>query len=207
MNILQGATALITGSDSGIGKAIAIEFAKEGAQVVITYNSNEKSANEVLEEIRKAGGSAVVYQLNVSDEKHVSEVFAGVLEKFGQLSMRRGQTVGLAMNGADSPDAGWCAQCREDALLRRHALRFAFLVKESVGAASRHAAPVTLSGVEQLFQFLRGEFGFNPFDGGKFAGQTLEGRFVDLPFAVGLVGLIGVAVQIAHHFRDGDGIA
>ncbi|MBA4167513.1 MAG: SDR family NAD(P)-dependent oxidoreductase, partial [Chitinophagaceae bacterium] len=87
MNILQGKTALITGSDSGIGRAIALEFAKQGAQVVITYFSNEKNAAEVLDAIRASDGSAIVFQLDVSDEKQVAQVFASAIRKFGQLDI------------------------------------------------------------------------------------------------------------------------
>jgi len=87
MNILQGKTVFVTGSDSGIGKAIAIEFARQGAQVVITYNSNEKNAAEVLDTIQGEDGSAIVFQLDVSDEKAVADVFAAAIKQFGQLDI------------------------------------------------------------------------------------------------------------------------
>jgi glucose 1-dehydrogenase len=87
MSILQGKTALVTGSDTGIGRAIAIEFARNGAQVIVTYNSNEKNANEVLDSIRAAGSSGAVFQLDVSDEERVAAVFAAAIKQFGQLDI------------------------------------------------------------------------------------------------------------------------
>ena len=87
MTSLQGKTALITGSDSGIGRSIAIEYAKEGAQVVITYHSDAKDAQEVLQLIKEGNGQAVVFQLDVSDEKQVVEVFASIIKTFGQLDI------------------------------------------------------------------------------------------------------------------------
>lgn len=87
MGKLEGKVALITGSDSGIGKATAIEFAKEGAKVVITYNSDEKGAKEALEEVEKAGSSGIVLQIDVSEEKQVEEMFDKAVEKFGTVDI------------------------------------------------------------------------------------------------------------------------
>lgn len=87
MKILQGTTALITGSDSGIGRSIAIAFAKEGAQVIVTYHSDEKSGEEVLKTIETAGGRAIMFQLDVGDEKQVSDVFGRAIEALGQLDI------------------------------------------------------------------------------------------------------------------------
>ncbi|MCC8143833.1 MAG: SDR family NAD(P)-dependent oxidoreductase, partial [Tannerellaceae bacterium] len=53
MDILKGKTALVTGASSGIGKAIAILFAREGANVIVTYHSGKERADAVVEEIKQ----------------------------------------------------------------------------------------------------------------------------------------------------------
>jgi len=87
MKKLQDKVALITGSDSGIGKAIAEAFVQEGATVIITYHSDQEGALELEEHIRKDGGESAVYQLDVSDENSVKEVFGKIAQKFGTLDI------------------------------------------------------------------------------------------------------------------------
>ena len=79
---LDGKVALITGSDSGIGKATAIEFAKEGADVVVTYHSDKEGAGETLQEVENLGRKGIVLQVDVSDEQAVEKLFDQALETF-----------------------------------------------------------------------------------------------------------------------------
>lgn len=78
---------MITGSDSGIGKATAIEFAKEGANVVVTYHSDQEGAEGTLKEVEKTGGKGIVLQIDVSDEKDVENMFDRALEEFGTVDI------------------------------------------------------------------------------------------------------------------------
>ena len=65
--MLKNKIALITGAGRGIGRAIAIALAKEGAEVVINYNGSEERAKEVKQTIEENGGKASIYKCNVSD--------------------------------------------------------------------------------------------------------------------------------------------
>lgn len=87
MGKLEGKIALITGSDSGIGQATAVEFAKEGASVVITYHTDKDGANETLQKVEEAGGKGLVVELDVSDEQQVEDMFDKTLEEFGTLDI------------------------------------------------------------------------------------------------------------------------
>lgn len=87
MGKLDGKIALITGSDSGIGKATAIEFAKEGANVVVTYHSDKEGAEDTLQKVEAAGAKGIVLQVDVSDEARVEEMFDKTLERFGTLDI------------------------------------------------------------------------------------------------------------------------
>lgn len=83
----NGQTAIITGSDSGIGKAIALGLAKEGANVVINFHRNEEAANDVIHEAEEYGVAAIAVQGDVSNERDVLRLFDKALEEFGQLHM------------------------------------------------------------------------------------------------------------------------
>ena len=84
---LANKVAIVTGSDSGIGRAIAIRFAQEGAAVTINYHSNEKNAGEVKEQIEKVGGKATVIQGDVSTAADVQKMIEGTVQAFGGLDI------------------------------------------------------------------------------------------------------------------------
>jgi len=91
MSKLQGKNILITGASSGIGQAIAIRFAREGANVAINYRSGAEQAEETRCMARKArtngGGKEMVVQADVSDEAQVKTMVAKVIEEFGSLDV------------------------------------------------------------------------------------------------------------------------
>ncbi len=84
---LQGKTALVTGASRGIGRAIAIELASNGAKVAVNYAGSEQKANDVVTEIKQAGGEAFAIQGNVSDNDSVTSMVKTVLNEFGQLDI------------------------------------------------------------------------------------------------------------------------
>ncbi|WBL24587.1 SDR family oxidoreductase [Zunongwangia sp. HGR-M22] len=86
---LEGQTAIITGSSSGIGKAVALAMGKEGANIVINYHSSKEEAEDVANEISecKAGGETIVVKADVSKEKEVKQLFKKGIDKFGTIDI------------------------------------------------------------------------------------------------------------------------
>ncbi|MFN3377892.1 MAG: SDR family oxidoreductase [Runella zeae] len=84
---LTNQTAIITGSSSGIGKAIAIAFGQEGANVVVNYNSSRDKALEVVKQIKAAGGDAIAVKANVGKEADVLKMFEKAVAVFGQIDI------------------------------------------------------------------------------------------------------------------------
>ena len=84
---LAGQKALVTGANSGIGKAIAIELGHAGADVVVNYVSREEAAFEVVEEIRRCGAKAIAVRADVSKEAEVQAMFKRAIETFGTLDI------------------------------------------------------------------------------------------------------------------------
>ena len=84
--LLKDKVALITGSASGIGKEIALEYAKEGAKVVIA-DLALAAAQATADEINKAGGSALAVAMNVTDEAQVEQGIADTVAKFGGIDV------------------------------------------------------------------------------------------------------------------------
>ncbi|SDM64008.1 3-oxoacyl-[acyl-carrier-protein] reductase [Fictibacillus solisalsi] len=85
--MLNGKTALVTGASRGIGRAIALELAKNGAKVAVNYAGNEAKAKEVVEEIINMGQEAIAVQANVADSESVTGMVKRVIEEFGSLDI------------------------------------------------------------------------------------------------------------------------
>ena len=83
--VLAGQVALVTGANSGIGKAVAIGLGKAGANVVVNYVTDAGSAEAVAEEIGAAGSRAIAIKADVSKEAEVQAMFRQAIERFGTL--------------------------------------------------------------------------------------------------------------------------
>ncbi|MFT8317167.1 MAG: 3-oxoacyl-[acyl-carrier-protein] reductase [Sporolactobacillus sp.] len=84
---LQGQVAFVTGASRGIGRAIALELARQGASIAVNYSGNQASAEETAAEIRKLGSEAIICQGDVSQESDVQSMCKGALEKFGHVDI------------------------------------------------------------------------------------------------------------------------
>lgn len=85
--LLDGKVALVTGASRGIGRAIALRLASEGAKVAINYAGNQQAAEEVKHEIESAGGEALLVKANVADAQAVEAMVASVVEAFGTIDI------------------------------------------------------------------------------------------------------------------------
>jgi glucose 1-dehydrogenase len=84
---LEGQRALVTGANSGIGEGIARGLAEAGAAVVVNYVAGEDRAQQVVEDIRKAGGNAIAIKADVSKEYEVQAMFRTMFERFGSIDI------------------------------------------------------------------------------------------------------------------------
>jgi len=84
---LENRVAVVTGSSSGIGAAIALAFAAEGAAVVVNYSRHEDAAQKVLDKIDNAGGKGLVVGADVSDPKEVEAMLQQAVGTFGRLDV------------------------------------------------------------------------------------------------------------------------
>ena len=83
----EGRVAIVTGGGRGIGRAVAVRLAKEGAQVAISYRSNDAAAEEAAEEVRGAGVRCELFKGDVAEPGDVKRLFDGVTEVFGRVDI------------------------------------------------------------------------------------------------------------------------
>jgi len=87
MSLLEDQVAVVTGASRGIGRAIALQLASQGAKVVVNYASSSTAAEEVVAEITAAGGEAIAVQADVSKPAEVDTLFSTTLEKFQRVDI------------------------------------------------------------------------------------------------------------------------
>jgi len=84
---LKDKIALVTGSSRGIGRAIVLDFAKEGANVIVNYSKSEEEANEVIQAIENRGSKCLSCKADVSNRKAVECMVETILKEFGRIDV------------------------------------------------------------------------------------------------------------------------
>ena len=84
--VLEGKVAIVTGASRGIGRAIALRFAEEGAKLLLTTTNPERAAG-VVKEIKAKGGEAVAIEADISDEKDTKKIAEKVMQQYGKVDI------------------------------------------------------------------------------------------------------------------------
>ena len=84
---LKHKIALVTGSSRGVGRAVALGFAKQGANVVVNYTSNENAASEVVETIQSMGSKAIAVKADVAQKPEAENLVNSAIDTFGRLDI------------------------------------------------------------------------------------------------------------------------
>ena len=84
---LDGKVAIVTGASKGIGAAIAVDLASEGAAVVVNYASSKAGADKVVDQIKKNGGKAIAVQADLSKPAEIGKLFSATKKEFDKLDI------------------------------------------------------------------------------------------------------------------------
>jgi glucose 1-dehydrogenase len=110
---LDGKVALVTGSDSGIGQATAIEFAREGADVVVTYLEDRDGAERTRQQVEDLGRRAIVEQVDLRQEQEIERLFDRAVDAFGGVDILMNNA---GIDAAGTPVAEMTTERMRDAL-------------------------------------------------------------------------------------------
>lgn len=87
MSQLTGKVAIVTGASLGIGRAIALKLAQQGASIIVNYAGNSAKAQETVEDIKKLGVTAHAVQADVSKISEINKHFDQTIEQFGKIDI------------------------------------------------------------------------------------------------------------------------
>ncbi len=165
MPTLSGKVAIVTGSSRGIGRAIALELAAQGANIVVNYQAKASAAEEVVARIRERGAQAVAIQADVSRSGEAERLVQGALEAFGtvdilvanagiardNLFLRMSEEEWDAVLNTNLKGAFFCAKAVQRVLLKKRAGRIILMgsvvgLAGNVGQANYAAAKAGLIG-------------------------------------------------------------
>ena len=104
--LLDGKCALVTGASRGIGRAVALKLASEGAKLALNFAGNEAAANEVRREIEATGGQAILVKADVADEAAVQDMVQKTADAFGRID--------ILVNNAGITRDGLLARMKEE---------------------------------------------------------------------------------------------
>jgi NAD(P)-dependent dehydrogenase (short-subunit alcohol dehydrogenase family) len=140
---LQGKTAIVTGGDSGIGRAVAIAFAKEGADVAIVYLEERKDANETRRLVEKRGRKCLLIEGDVGAEEFCRKAIGQTVKKFGRLDI-------LVNNAAEQHPQDSIEKITEKQLentFRTNIFSFFFMTKAAMKHLKKGAAIINTTSV------------------------------------------------------------
>lgn len=109
MKKLENRVAVITGGSRGIGKGIALTFAKEGAHIVFSYNRNKEAAENTVKEIESLGVKALAVQANAGNEDDVKKMAEITAKEFGKINIlvNNAGTIGLEVPVSEMETSEW----------------------------------------------------------------------------------------------------
>ena len=110
---LKDKVALITGGDSGIGRAVAVAMAREGAKIVISYLNEDSDAKKTLALVEGEGSEAVLFSGDIGVEKHCQDIVAKAVKKFGKIDI-------LVNNAAEQHEAKDITEISQEQLERTY---------------------------------------------------------------------------------------
>lgn len=141
---LREKVALITGGDSGIGRAVAVAMAREGAKIAIAYLDERKDADETCQAVRDEGSQALALQGDVGDEEFCKVVVSATLKEFGKLDI----LVNNAAEQHETKDIREIDAAQINKTFRTNIFSFFFMAKHSLkhmknGASIINTASIT----------------------------------------------------------------
>jgi NAD(P)-dependent dehydrogenase (short-subunit alcohol dehydrogenase family) len=140
---LKGKVALITGGDSGIGRAVAVAMAREGARIAIVYLNEHKDANETRDAVKREGSEAILLPGDVGDETFCEAAVDAAIEQFGRLDI----LVNNAAEQHETEDVRAIDAEQIERTFRTNVFSFFFMAKYALRHMGKGAAIVNTASV------------------------------------------------------------